>query len=251
MDLSSFKSPSYHTHRISVHSYDIDSNSRLNVFSLFNYFQEIAWEHAGILRFGYNDLSENNQFWVLSRIRVEIERLPLWTEQLALITYPRGVDGPFALRDYEVFDSKGERIIAGVSSWLIVNAKTHRPVRPTDLDLTNAVNDHRALTVNASKIADVKQAPVNVDELIVKASDIDVNYHVNNTRYVEWAYNTFSHAYHKENLIKVVEVNFLAEGKEENRLAVERYQLAEKENTIVIKRVDDKKELCRVYFEWM
>ena len=251
MDFSGFKSPSYHRHSITVHSYDIDFNSRLNVFSLFNYFQEIAWEHAGILRFGYNDLSENNQFWVLSRIRVEIEKLPRWTDEITLITYPRGVDGPFALRDYEIFDAKGERIIAGVSSWLIVNANTHRPVRPIELDLTNAVNDRSALPVNASKVADVKQGPISVDELIVKASDIDVNYHVNNTRYVEWAYNTFPLDYHKENLLKVVEVNFLAEGKENNQLNVERYQLSEKKDTVVIKRLDDSKELCRVYFEWM
>ncbi len=251
MDFSGFKSPSYHRHSITVHSYDIDFNSRLNVFSLFNYFQEIAWEHAGILRFGYNDLSENNQFWALSRIRVEIKSLPRWTDEITLITYPRGVDGPFALRDYEIFNAKGERIIAGASSWLIVNAKTHRPVRPTELDLTNAVNDHRALSVNASKVADVKLNPISVDELIVKASDIDVNYHVNNTRYVEWAYNTFPLDYHKNNLLKVVEVNFLAEGKENNKLNLERYQLSEKKNTIVIKRLDDSKELCRVSFEWM
>jgi len=250
MDLSVFKNPSYHKHNIKVHSYDIDFNSRLNVFSLFNYFQEIAWEHAGILRFGYNDLSENNQFWVLSRIRVEIERLPRWTEEVTLMTYPRGIDGPFALRDYEVFDAEGNKIISGVSSWLIVNAKTRRPVRPTELDLTNAVNNRSALNVNASKIADVKQTPICIDEFTVKASDIDVNLHVNNTRYVEWAYNTFSLAYHKDNLLKAVEVNFLAEGKEGNSLKVERYHLSDCKDTVVIKRLDDQKELCKVYFEW-
>lgn len=250
MDLSVFKNPSYHKHCIKVHSYDIDFNSRLNVFSLFNYFQEIAWEHAGILRFGYNDLSENNQFWVLSRIRVEIERLPRWTEEITLMTYPRGIDGPFALRDYEIFDVDGNKIISGVSSWLIVNAKTHRPVRPTELDLTNAVNDRRALYVNATKIADVKQTPVFVDEFTVKPSDIDVNLHVNNTRYVEWAYNTFPLAYHKDKLISVVEINFLAEGKEGNHLKIERYQVDENKNSVVITRTDDQKELCRVFFEW-
>jgi len=250
MDLSVFKNPSYHKHSLKIHSYDIDFNSRLNVFSLFNYFQEIAWEHAGILRFGYDDLSENDQFWVLSRIRVEVERLPLWTEEVTLMTYPRGVDGPFALRDYELFDAKGNKIISGVSSWLIVNSKTHRPVRPTELDLTHAVSERCALNVNASKIADIKQTPVYVDEFIVKASDIDVNLHVNNTRYVEWAYNTFPLDYHKDYLLKVVEVNFLAEGKEGNSLKIERYQQSECKDTVVIKRIDDQKELCKVYFEW-
>jgi len=250
MDSSIFKTPFYHTHSIAVRSYEIDFNSRLNIFSLFNYFQEIAWEHAGLLHFGLEDLSLRNLFWVLSRVRVEIERLPRWTENITLITYPRGIDGLFALRDYEIYDSQGNRIISGSSSWLILDANTRRPIRLTDLDLPFITNERRALSVNASKVMDVKQIPTKRDELIIRTSDIDVNHHVNNTRYIEWAYNTFPLAYHKENILKVVEVNFLAEGKEENSIQVEQYQLSGKENTVSIIRTDDRKELCRIYFEW-
>jgi medium-chain acyl-[acyl-carrier-protein] hydrolase len=250
MDFSIFKSPAFHKHEISVHSYDVDFNSRLSVFSLFNYFQEIAWEHAAILHFGLENLAEKNLFWVLSRVRVEIDRLPMWTEKITLITYPRGNDGLFAIRDYEIFDSKGIRIIAGSSSWLILDIKSRRPVRLSELDFPFITNDRCAIPVNASKVADVKKGPSQVNSLSVKTSDIDVNLHVNNTRYIEWAYNTFSLAHHKDNQIKVVEVNFLAEGKEDNNLNIEQYQLSEKENSVVIKRIDDNKELCRVYFEW-
>jgi medium-chain acyl-[acyl-carrier-protein] hydrolase len=251
MDLSNFKAPSYHSHSISVHSYDIDFNSRLNIFSLFNYFQEIAWEHAAILHFGLEDLSKQNLFWVLSSVRVEIERLPHWTEKMTLITYPRGNDGLFALRDYEIFDNEGKRIIAGSSSWLILSAQNRRPVRLADLNFPFLTNDRRAISVNASKVLDVNQTPVRTDKFTVKTSDIDVNYHVNNTRYIEWAYNTFPLDFHKENHLKVVEVNFLAEGKEDNAINVELYQLSDKKNTVIINRLDDSKELCRVYFEWM
>ncbi|NOU18943.1 MAG: hypothetical protein HOO91_15415 [Bacteroidales bacterium] len=251
MDLGIFTSPSYHRHEIKVHSFDIDFNSRLNVFSLFNYFQEIAWEHAAILQFGLEDLSKKNLFWVLSRVRVEIVRLPNWAEKITLITYPRGIYGLFALRDYEVYDSGGNCIISGSGGWLILDAKNRRPIRLNDLDLDFFNNDRRALSVNASKVVDVKQNPLRVDNLVVRTSDIDLNNHVNNTRYIEWAYNMFSLDYHKVNLLKVVEVNFLAEGKENNNLSVELYQLSEKENTISINRIDDKKELCRVYFEWV
>ena len=250
MDFSIFEPPAFHKHDISVHSYDVDFNSRLNVFSLFNYFQEIAWEHAAILHFGLEDLSAKNLFWVLSRVRVEIERLPLWTEKLTLITYPRGNDGLFAIRDYEIFDSKGVRIIGGSSSWLILDFKNRRPVRLSDLDFPFMTNERRAITVNASKIADAKVEPTKTYGLTVKTSDIDVNYHVNNTRYIEWAYNSFPLEYHKDNLIKVVEVNFLAEGKEDNKLTIDQFKISETENVVAIKRVEDSKELCRVYFEW-
>ncbi|NVO09287.1 MAG: hypothetical protein HXX16_04920 [Bacteroidales bacterium] len=250
MDFDILKSPSYHRHDITVHSYDIDFNSRLNVFSLFNYFQEIAWEHAAILQFGLYDLSKKNLFWVLSRVRVEIVRLPKWAEKITLITYPRGIEGLFALRDYEIYDSKGSRIISGSSSWLILDAKNRRPIRLNDPDLNFFINERRALSVNASKVAEIKQNLIRVDNLVVKTSDIDLNHHVNNARYIEWAYNIFPLTFHKENMLKIVEVNFLAEGKENNDLCIELYQLSEKENTVSINRNEDKKELCRIYFEW-
>jgi medium-chain acyl-[acyl-carrier-protein] hydrolase len=250
MDLSFFKLPSYHTHAIAVHSYDIDYNSRLNVFSLFNYFQEIAWEHAGILGFGKEDLEKRNLFWVLSRVRVEIERLPLWTEKLTLITYPRGIDGLFALRDYEIYDSLGKRVISGSSSWLILSAQTRRPVRLTDLDLQFVANDRSALEVNPSKISDPVGTPLKTESFLVKPSDIDVNFHVNNARYVEWAYNSFPILHFKEFIPKVVEVNFLAEGKSDDNVDIELFKVSDEKNIISIRRIEDKKELCRVHFEW-
>lgn len=250
MDFSALQPPAYNSHRITVHSYEIDFNSRLNIFSLFNYFQEIAWEHAGLLHFGLEDLSKRNLFWVLSRVRVEIERLPLWTENITLITYPRGIDGLFALRDYEIYDSKGEIIIKASSSWLILNAQTRRPIRINDLDLKFLTNDRSALSTNASKIADVNGKPVSTDTLSVKSSDIDVNYHVNNARYIEWAFNTFPILQHHRHTLKSVEVNFLAEGKPDNILNIELYNISKNENIVCIKRVDDRKELCKVYLEW-
>lgn len=250
MNSSIFKLPAYHTQSITVHSYEIDFNGRLNIFSLFNFFQEIAWEHAGVLHFGLKDLSKRNLFWVLSRVRVEIERLPQWNEIIKLVTYPRGIDGLFALRDYEVYDANDNRIISGSSSWLILSAQNRRPVRLNDLDLPFLVNERKALTANASKIVDVIGIPASKDMLTVKPSDFDVNFHVNNARYVEWAYNSFSFDYHKENTLKTVEVNFLAECRETNCISIDLFNQSEKENIVVIKRIDDSKELCRVYFEW-
>jgi acyl-ACP thioesterase len=174
----------------------------------------------------------------------------LWTENLTLVTYPRGIEGLFALRDYEIFDSKGERIIAGSSSWLILNAQTRRPARLNDLDLRFITNDRSAIAVNPSKIADSIGNPINSESLTVKPSDIDVNFHVNNARYIEWAYNSFPILHFNETIPKTVEVNFLAEGKPDDRINIDLYKISDKEHIVNIKRLDDQKELCRVYFEW-
>lgn len=250
LDLTIFKSPNYHIHQIMVHSYDVDLNKRLTITSLFNYFQEIAWEHAGILRFGIDDLSKNNQFWVLSRVRVEIERLPLWTENITLITYPRGVDGLFALRDYEMYDSKGERIISASSSWIVLSAENRRPVKLVGRDLEVFLNERSALAVNSTKIKEVETPPLITENFKVKIGDIDVNNHVNNARYIDWAYNAFSFDHYKRYAPKLLEVNFLAEGLSEDNIKLEVFKLADDESVINIKRTDDLKDLSRIFIKW-
>lgn len=250
MESNSFNSPAFHVQDITVHSYEVDFGSKLNIFSLFNYFQEIAWEHAGLLHFGLDDLAQKNLFWVLSRVRVEIVRFPKWTEKIRLITYPRGVEGLFALRDYEVYDANNQQIIAGSSSWLILNSQNRRPVRLSDTELPFISNERSALAQNPYKIADVSGSPIVRDNIIVKPSDFDVNYHVNNTRYIEWAYNTLNFDYHKVNTLKAIDVNFLAEGKENNNLNIDLYQVDEQNHHVSINRIEDNKELCRLTFKW-
>src|SRR5690606_14573495 len=91
--------------------------------------QEIAWEHANELGFGYEQLKARNQFWVLSRLKVRINRRPCWTEGVKLETWSRGTDGFFGYRDYNFIDKTGKPIVQATSSWLILDSETKRIVR--------------------------------------------------------------------------------------------------------------------------
>ena len=58
-----------------VHVYETGPDGKLNLYSLFDYLQDIASDHAVKLGFGRDDLMKQNHFWVLSRIYAEIFRL--------------------------------------------------------------------------------------------------------------------------------------------------------------------------------
>ncbi len=250
MNLANFPSPQYHHHNLTIHSFEVDFNHQLSITALFNLFQEIAWEHAKILHFGWEDLMQKEQFWVLSRVRVEVNRLPRWTENVTLVTYPRGVDGLFALRDYEMFESNGNRIIAASSSWLILNLQTRRPVRLTDFDHGMEYAQRAALRANPGKIASNGFAPVLTDNFNVKTGDIDVNGHVNNVRYIDWAYNAFDLDHYKKFSPAFIEVNFLAEGRMGDEIAIKLAEYNDNEHVIDITRGNDSKDLCRIHIKW-
>ncbi|RPH32985.1 acyl-[acyl-carrier-protein] thioesterase, partial [bacterium] len=74
-----------------VRSYDVDSTGKLKLASLFNYFQETAGKHATHLGAGYEVLRKLGLFWVLSRAKIRIHRLPAWGESIQLTTWPKGL----------------------------------------------------------------------------------------------------------------------------------------------------------------
>lgn len=249
MIFDTFKFPQYHRHTLKIHSYEVDFNQRLTVTALFNYLQEIAWEHAHLLEYGWEHLLKKGWFWVLSRVEVEIDRLPKWTEEVTLITWPRGVDGVFALRDFELYDSQGNKIIAATSNWLVLSIKTHRPVRSDWFSDFNYAN-RSALGHNASKLVQQVGSPEFTERFDVRIGDIDMNQHVNNVRYIDWAYNTFSIEHFKSYFPKRVVVNFNAEGKANDSIIASRFQNSQDESIVEIANASNGKNLCRLMFEW-
>ena len=107
-----------------VHVYETGPDGKLNLYSLFNYMQDIASDHAEKLGFGRNDLMRDNRFWVLSRMYAVFHKLPLWGNSLIMKTWPDGTDRLFALRSYEAWIPGGKP----------VNAPASVPMSPTTMD---------------------------------------------------------------------------------------------------------------------
>lgn len=207
----------------------------------------MAWEHASINSFGYEHLKDNNQFWALSRMKAEIARLPRWTEDFVITTWPSGVDGLFALRDFLIRDMDGEVLLGATSSWLIVDISTRRPQRVDSFrDRMPICESLRAVNGNAQKI--ILNNLTQVDEIqhTAKVSDIDVNGHINNTRYVEWAVNAFPKEIYESQRTQEVEVNYLSEGFCNDCFTISSSKNSANEYIVNIKRIADGKDLASV-----
>lgn len=226
-----------------------DFTGKLSIPSLFSFFQEVAWEHATLNGFGYEHLKDQGFFWVLSRVNVEISNLPEWTEKITLSTWPSGTEGPFALRDFSVFNNYGDKIIGATSSWLIVDQESRRPRRPDTFKERMPICDSiRATNGNAPKLASSIIDDIYSYSLTTRISDIDVNGHINNTKYIEWALNSLPMNVYKEFSIKSIAVNFLSEGFCDEPIEV-RTSIQNGNNFLsIVSRVSDNKQLAIVQF---
>lgn len=237
-----------------VHVYETGPDGKLNISSLFNYMQDIASDHAVKLGFGRDDLMKDNRFWVLSRIYTVIDKWPLWDDIILIRTWPNGTDKLFALRNYEVRYPDGRHIASGTSSWLILDLTTKKVQRPDSIltqynfKLYTEISPVRY----AAKINPAKENE-NISPIFkVKISDLDINLHTNNVRYLKWVSDSYSLGFVMNNHPQSAEINYLAESKFDEDILIKSSVENEAGSCFnhSIFRINDNKELCRIRIEW-
>jgi acyl-ACP thioesterase len=237
-----------------VHVYETGPDGKLSLSSLFNYMQDIASDHAVKLGFGRDDLMKDNRFWVLSRIYVVIDELPLWEDKIVITTWPNGTDKLFALRNYEVNYPDGRHIASGTSSWLILDQSTKKVQRPDSILTSYNPDLHpKASPLRyANKIEAAVESGKTSQSFRVSVSDLDVNLHTNNVRYLKWAVDCYTLGHIMDNDPQSAEINYLAESKFEEDIVIRTssqngYKSCYNHS---IFRMNDNKELCRIRIEW-
>lgn len=199
-----------------VRSYEGDRNGVLKPQALLNYFEEAAQQHARELGFGYEDILKRKQFWILSRLKAEIVRPPVWGDTVTVETWPKSVHRLFALRDYtlNLHDSDGEPIVRATSAWLLMDAETGRPLRPEKHLPPGPLRDNaarHAIDEPPGKLSPPEEGEGEAAEAVqVKYSDIDVNDHVNNSVYLRWLDDAVR-TRRPELQLSSLELNFLKE----------------------------------------
>ena len=201
--------------------YSTDMSWRLKPASFMDYAKEAANLHANILGFGYDDLIASRTAWVLSRMRVVFEDTPKWRENMTLKTWHKGLDRLFFLRDFHMTDDEGRTRVKATTSWLVINLETRRLVRDPNLLEEGTICSDNILEAPAGKVAMPKDVePMLVMTHYVAYSDLDMNGHVNNAMYMQWAMNAVNYDISSEKPVKEFTINFNHEIKPQETVAI-------------------------------
>jgi len=237
-----------------IHVYETGPDGNLNLYSLFNYLQDIASDHAIRLGFGSNDLMRDNRFWVLSRIYAEITSLPKWEDSIIVKTWPNGTDKLFALRNFDVSFPDGRHIASATSSWLILDIKTRKVQRPDSIlaKFYPDLNPNHSPIRYASKLEPATEENLSSRLFRIGVNDLDINLHTNNVKYLTWVSDTYNLEFVLKNHPRSAEINYLAESQFDEEVVIN--TMKDKMNGSFynhsIIRTSDNRELCRIRIEW-
>ena len=197
------------TESYQVASYLVNFQKSLSLYGLLSLLQETAWRHADHLGHGYSATQSVGTSWVLVKQRVEMERFPTWGERLQIRTWLRPPSTVIVTRDFELFVGE-ERVGQAAAHWLTIDSQTRRP---TALPFRNEPGIFRTdghLSCEPKKLFPQDDL-VTLATFPVQNSDLDMNGHVNNTRFSQWITDSLSLDTHRSRKLKSYEINFLAE----------------------------------------
>lgn len=172
-------------------------------------FQHTASHHADIGGISFSDMQVHNQAFVMSRMRLEIDRLPRWQEDVQVHTWIVSLENNRSIRALEI-RANGKKILAAETFWAVFNTETRRPdsiVLPHDHFIK--YQDDFSTQQHVKRIV-LEQAPV-VSTHRVRLSDLDIVKHVNNVKYVEWCLDALPIEVVLDNQIAAMDMNYIKE----------------------------------------
>ncbi|MDX1618418.1 MAG: thioesterase [Balneolaceae bacterium] len=197
----------HYSESFKIRSSEVRTDGKLKVQNLCDLLQETAGNHALELNFDVTQLHEHSRTWMLHRIDIKIEQYPEWRDRVTVRTWPSSGDSLRAYRDFLVLDSAETVLARALSYWLMIDLESRRPVRiPQEvLEMAPAGAEH-VLPVSKGRPSPPENS--GIEKIFsIRRSDLDVNDHVNNIRYVEWITETLG----EDDRIERLDIEFKAE----------------------------------------
>jgi len=172
-------------------SRDCDLTGKWRPSAILESLQEVSAAHCNLLGCGRDDLLKlNGSVWVLTRMELHMTRYPAVGETVTVSTFPMPVRRWFFPRYYVITDTSGEMIGKAGSLWVIMDVQTRKMLPPGDV--ARLIPDNRNLSVpmNLPAVVGVVQGEEFVSSFQPVYTDLDMNCHVNNTRYADWLCNS-------------------------------------------------------------
>ena len=165
---------------------DFDKYSRIKLSSVLDLFQDAAGQHAETLGVGIAAMLVRSYLWVLVRIKLQILSQPERYQKVIVKTWPLAPHRLNYRREYCIENENGEALITGSSEWVIINSEKRRLVSDPNLyPFTDNFYPKINFEERLAKVPDFEATDMPYT-ITPGFSELDINDHVNNTKYANY-----------------------------------------------------------------
>ena len=204
--------PLYYT---SADAFHCDFSKQLCIGHLGNALLNASDMHSTARNFGMTYLWTQNKTWVLSRLAIELEDIPVEHDKFIIETWVENAMKFFTKRNWAIYSEDGKKVYGYAKSiWAMIDTNTREPQ-----DIL-AMHDGKIMDYlypeKECPIKDVSRvktpAMTDYTEFKVMYNDLDVNCHLNSMKYIDHVMDTFPIDYLRNYQVKRVEIAYVAEG---------------------------------------
>ena len=208
---------SVYTTQLRLRNKDVNLHRVLRSSTLFELMQEASIRHTEELKMGREMTLDRGLLWMVTHQQAEITRMPAYDELITLESWPGKTMHLLFPRFYRVLDEKGNTLLRASALWALVDQGTRRMVFPDryGVVIEGVVTGNEIDLPSTPRRAEAGESRA----FTVPFSYVDLNGHMNNTRYFDLA----------EDLIPAA-----AEGRSVRRIAVEYANEARLGDTVTV-----------------
>ena len=214
------KIDSYPVH---VEPFHVDFTGRIFLGVLGNHLLNAAGNHSQRRGWGIGALNENHYTWVLSRLCIEMEEMPMQYEVIEIRTWVESVMRLFTNRNFSILRPDGTPCGYARSVWAMIDMDTRKPCDLLSLydgDILRYVVEpeenvcpiqgHGRLVFREARLART---------LDTYYSDVDINGHINSIKYIEHILDLFPRERYERQMVRRLEIAYKAESYLGDRLS--------------------------------
>lgn len=171
---------------------DFDKFNHIRPSSVLDLFQDVAGRHAEEINVGYEAMQKRSYIWVLVKTKFQIISQPELHQKVIVKTWPLEPNRFIYRREYKIESDNGEKLIIGSSEWVVVHSEKRRLVSAPDLySFTDGFHAEMNFESKLEKAEDF-EADGMPYVFTPGFSQIDVNNHVNNTKYADFVFDALN-----------------------------------------------------------
>ncbi len=217
-----------------------DAQGRLSLFELLRMVSDAAVEDFNLRSMSYKALKENGLAILVSRQSFRFHQMPKTDAMITIHTWEEKSLPLQFVRSYEITDTNtGEKLVSGISNWLLVNLNNRRIMKIKDFTMRpepTLATEHDCL--EPSKIV-VPEDSKFLLERPIWYSDMDSNGHMNNARYGAYVIDCLPSDFQKKNFTDF-RINYSKEAVAGQMLSLYgKFDLENRKITITGKQTDE------------
>lgn len=189
-----------------------DRYDRLKASMILFYAQDAATGHCAELGLDWDTMAAQGMFWAVTRTHVEINRLPGHGETVTVETWPMKTTRVAYPRAMAMYDQAGNLLLRTISLWVLMDIEKRTMILPGKANIQVGGMD---LGTELKSPVGIAPKPMEKStRRTVAFTDLDVNGHLNNARYMDWVNDLTDSAFQQGHSLRELTVCYLMEARE-------------------------------------